>query len=84
MKKIDYMIENYPSPPTFLGRNGDYDMAGIEITVFQKTDMIRLRPITKKNKTGRSWLEIPKDKVEDVIYALAEEAGLGIDLWGVK
>lgn len=75
------MIENYQSPPTFLGRNGSYDMAGIEITEFPKTEMIRLEPITKKNRTGRAWLEIPKDKVEDLLYELGRAAGLTVDIW---
>ena len=69
------MIENYASPPTFLGRNGAYDMAGIEITHFPTTNMIRLEPITKKQRTGRSWLEIPEDKIKSLISELKKAIG---------
>ena len=63
---------------TFLGRNGTFNMAGIE--VWAGPDSIHLEPITSKGKIGRAWLEVPKEDVVKVIQVMADQVGLKIKI----
>ncbi len=57
---------------TFLGRNGGFHQSGLEITNIDTATYpsILLEPITSKNKTGRCFMEIPKENIQELIDIL--------------
>jgi hypothetical protein len=52
----------------FLGRNGVFKQSGIEI--FDLGDVIEIAPITSKNETGRCWISIPANQIDEFIQLL--------------
>jgi hypothetical protein len=57
----------------FLGRNGTFRCAGIEVQECSASARtILLCPITSKGIEGRCWIEMPKDDIPALIDALKE------------
>lgn len=69
-KKIKYDDNYY-----FLGRNGKFKMKGLDIEGFDFDEgksypYIELMPITSKGLLASSFLQIPKNKIQEVIDEL--------------
>jgi len=72
--------EKFADRMTFLGRNGVYKQSGINVSMVIGNPIhpkrVMLSPITSKGEVGRAWLEIPKEKIPELIKALQEIGGL--------
>ena len=56
----------------FLGRNGAFKMKGLNVSTFVHSKMVQLSPETSLGTTGRAWLNVPEEKLDDLIAALQE------------
>lgn len=57
----------------FLGRNGFFKSAGLEIDTFQSRDIVEIVPLTSRMAAARCCIEIPiEDDVDAVITALQQ------------
>jgi hypothetical protein len=64
----DVKVVKYNENSYFLGRNGEFQMSGMEL--MEVNNNIVLHPITSKGLIGRATLTIPKEHVQEVIEAL--------------
>ena len=62
----------FAEPTHFQGRNGYFKCTGIEILTYKETNDITLWPITSKGKAGNCCIEIPKNKISELITQLRE------------
>jgi len=61
----------------FLGRNGFFAMAGMEI--WRNGEKVVIEPVTSKDSVGRCKMEIPTEDVEKVIDSLRKASGYRVD-----
>jgi len=62
-----YQIK-YADEKRFLGRNGMFTCAGIDLCRLGNT--LTLTPITSKNNIGRAFIEVPTSQIDDLLIAL--------------
>lgn len=65
-----YTIENFDRGSYSLGKNGYMITTGVEI--FESTDVIEVSPINSKGKVGICYIQIPKNKIQELIDALKQ------------
>ena len=59
----------------FLGRNGTFKCSGVSVDQYdsiQDRPFIEIKPVTSKDVTGRSFIQIPMSHLGEFIKALTE------------
>jgi hypothetical protein len=69
-QEIDINWPDQQKEMVYLGRNGSGIMAGISI--FGVSNRVSIHPINSKGNLARCFIEIPKDRVPDIIKALQD------------
>lgn len=72
--EIDIHWPEHQKDMVYLGRNGSGMMAGISL--FGISNRVEIYPINSKGNRARCFMEIPKDKIPEVIKALQEALAL--------
>jgi hypothetical protein len=60
---------------SFLGRNGTFKAAGIEIRYYPSLHTVDLYPVTTKNQVARARIELPAEDLARAIKILIDVAG---------
>lgn len=62
---------SYDKDVIFLGRNGEFRCAGLEVKQYGGI-VVQFEPVTSKGEVGRCVIEMPVDKLDELIGVLSE------------